>query len=141
METDRAVRWTPFWVAPPIPVETQLLAISCSPANTGGQSAGSGLSVRFCRYRSRPTEGILQSLLECREGLVGGDFGVTPARVAEGQLEQEMGMVRTATVTTAELPWVKSNWASRPGGCSVWACVLVGFMQRPPLLQSLLRTV
>ncbi len=34
----------------------------------------------------------LQSLLECQEGLAGGDLGVAPARVAEDQLEQRVGM-------------------------------------------------
>ena len=35
-------------------------------------------------------EGILQSLLQRQEGLAGGDLRVTPSRVAEYQLEQQM---------------------------------------------------
>ena len=34
----------------------------------------------------------LHSLLESQEGLAGGDLGVAPARVAEEQLEQQVGV-------------------------------------------------
>ena len=37
-------------------------------------------------------EGILQSLLQGQEGLTGGDLGVAPSRVAEYQLEQQVGV-------------------------------------------------
>ena len=36
--------------------------------------------------------GGLQFLLQCREGLAGGDLGVTPPRVAEDHLEQQVGI-------------------------------------------------
>ena len=63
-------------------------------------------------------EGILQSLLQGQEGLAGGDLGVAPSRVAEYQLEQQVG-VGLAGDGHLEFPqWVKSNWASRPGGCT-----------------------
>ena len=37
-------------------------------------------------------EGGRQSLLQCQEGLAGGDLGVTPPRVAENHLEQQVGI-------------------------------------------------
>ena len=37
-------------------------------------------------------EGILQSLLQGQEGLTGGDLSVAPPRVAEDQLEQQVGV-------------------------------------------------
>ena len=37
-------------------------------------------------------EGILQSLLQGQEGLTGGDLSVAPSRVAEYQLEQQVGV-------------------------------------------------
>ena len=37
-------------------------------------------------------EGILQSLLQGQEGLAGGDLSVAPPRVAEDQLEQQVGV-------------------------------------------------
>ena len=37
-------------------------------------------------------EGILQSLLQRQEGLAGGDLSVAPSRVAEYQLEQQVGV-------------------------------------------------
>ena len=37
-------------------------------------------------------EGILQSLLQGQEGLAGGDLSVAPSRVAEYQLEQQVGV-------------------------------------------------
>ena len=37
-------------------------------------------------------EGILQTLLQRQEGLTGGDLGVAPPRVAEYQLEQQVGV-------------------------------------------------
>ena len=62
-------------------------------------------------------EGGLQSLLQRQEGLTGGDLGVAPSRVAEYQLEQQVGVGLSTMVTPTE-QWVKPNWASRPGGCS-----------------------
>ena len=63
-------------------------------------------------------EGILQSLLQGQEGLTGGDLSVAPSRVAEYQLEQQVGVGWPAMVTLSSPQWVKSNWASRPGGCT-----------------------
>ena len=44
------------------------------------------------RSAAQGPEGILQSLLQGQEGLAGGDLGVAPPRVAEYQLEQQVGV-------------------------------------------------
>ena len=58
-------------------------------------------------------QGILQPLLQRQEGLTGG-ISATP-RVAEYR-EQQVAIGWPAMVTRSQ--WVKSIWASRPGGCS-----------------------
>ena len=56
---------------------------------------GGGRRIVAAQYLGDPAqgpEGILQSLLQSQEGLAGGDLSVARSRVAEYQLEQQMGV-------------------------------------------------
>ena len=50
------------------------------------------VAAHHLRDTAQSPEGGLQSLLQCQEGLAGGDLGVTPPRVAENHLEQQVGI-------------------------------------------------
>ena len=80
-------------------------------------------------------EGILQSLLQRQESLTGGDLGVTPSRVAEYQLEQQVG-VGLSGDGHLEFPAVGEVELSLPSRRMHLGEVhlLIRTMQRPPIL-------
>ena len=85
-------------------------------------------------------EGILQSLLQRQEGLTGGDFSVAPPRVAEYQLEQQVG-VGLSGDGHLEFPAVGEVELGLPSRRMHLGEVhlLIRTMQRPPILQSSLQ--
>ena len=85
-------------------------------------------------------EGILQSLLQGQEGLAGGDLGVAPSRVAEYQLEQQVG-VGLSGDGHLEFPAVGEVELGLPSRRMHLGEVhlLIRTMQRPPILQSSLQ--
>ena len=88
----------------------------------------------------RVQRGILQSLLQGQEGLAGGDLGVAPSRVAEYQLEQQVG-VGLSGDGHLEFPAVgevELGFATRRMHLGE-VHLLIRTMQRPPILQSSLQ--
>ena len=71
------------------------------------------------RHTTQFPEGVLESLLQGQKRLAGNYLSVAPARMAQHQLEQQVAVGSAADGDSqGELQWVKSIWASRPGGCS-----------------------
>ena len=81
-------------------------------------------------------EGILQSLLQGQEGLAGGDLSVAPSRVAEYQLEQQVGVSGLAGDGHLEFPAVGEVELGLPSRRMHLGEVhlLIRTMQRPPIL-------
>ena len=91
------------------------------PAATALDLVGRGRGVVRADHPGRSAQlpqGVLQPLLQGQEGLPGGHLGVAPPRMAQHQLEQQVAVGLAADGHSQELQWVKSIWASRPGGCS-----------------------
>ena len=71
------------------------VGVTEGPAAAAAHLVGGGRGVVAAHHLGDPAEspqGCLQSLLQRRESLSGGDLGVAPARVAEYQLEQQVGV-------------------------------------------------
>ena len=71
-----------------------VIGVKC-PATAALQFMGGGRGIvgtHHLRYAAQGPQRILHSLLEGQEGLAGGDLGVAPTRVAEDQLEQQVGI-------------------------------------------------
>ncbi len=78
---------------------------------------GGSRGIVAAQYRwnaAQGPEGILQSLLQGREGLTGGNLGVAPPRVAEYQLEQQITDCSPATTIRSRYS-LGGRWA---GGCA-----------------------
>ena len=66
-----------------------------SPAAAAAQFVGGSRGIVAAHHLWNAAQGPqrrLQSLLERKEGLTGGHLGVTPPRMAEDQLEQQVGV-------------------------------------------------
>ena len=65
-------------------------AAAAAPHLVGGRQQI--VAAQYLGDAAQGPQGILQPLLQRQEGLTGGDLGVTPSRVAEYQLEQQVAI-------------------------------------------------
>ena len=85
-------------------------------------------------------EGVLKPLLQGQEGLSGGDLGVAPPRVAEDQLEQQVGMGLAGDGHPQGTAVGEVDLGLPPRGMLLGEVdLLVRAVQRPPVLQSSLQ--
>ena len=114
-----------------------VIGVKC-PATAALQFVGGGggiVGTHHLRYAAQGPECILHSLLEGQEGLAGGDLSVTPARVAEDQLEQQVviGLASDGHPQGVAVGEIKLGFPTRrmllgEVNLLIWA------IQRPPIL-------
>ena len=86
-------------------------------------------------HAAQVPEGVLKSLLQGQEGLSGGDFGVAPSRVAEDQLEQQVGMGMATDGHSQGAAVGEVDLGLPPRGMLLGEVdFLVRAVQRPPVL-------